>query len=186
MKMDRGKDPDDARHRQIAAGVSLWAVNATLRPMCYIRRMLEGYYDEQERSFVCRLLEENNWRTLRTAPTLSTPPDATIVITDGSAQGAGVVTGGVAYALPWRQRRPMEQQQKAEWDAATLGIEKGVQRGTSWWIYPFGCGQHRDPLDISHGKPGIRAWRRSRPPHPPPPTWTLMVRIRTFRTEPRR
>ena len=121
-------DDADARHRQIFAGLSLWTMSATLRPPCHIRRTLEGSPHEAERSLISELLRDNRWRRLRSVPTVSTPVEATVVITDASMHGAGIVADGYAYALPWSHQRTAQDQQKAEWDAARLGIEQACRR----------------------------------------------------------
>ena len=64
---------------------------------------------------------------MRSIPTTTVPADATVVVTDGSGHGAGIVAGGHAFALPWQAPRPPELQQRCEWEAAALGVDHAIR-----------------------------------------------------------
>ena len=121
-------DMTTAEDRLVMAGLVVWAMNATLRPLALVRRTVEGFWDEMEHAAVVQLLRENGWRRLRSPPTESVPTAAHVVITDASLDGAGIVTGGRAYAIRWPKKRSMEEQQMSEWDAAALGVEQAIRQ----------------------------------------------------------
>lgn len=108
--------------RQVLAGIATWALTASLLPLAFIRHTLEGTADDGEKAYVIALLNSGQWRRLRGIPTPTVPDDAEVVITDGSVHGAGIVRQGAEFAVPWPTRRPMEQQQDSEWDAADLAL----------------------------------------------------------------
>ena len=96
-------DPENEQHREIFAGVTQWALNASLIPLAFARKTLQGLRAEDERQFIMDLLNKNLWRRMRAAPTQYLPDDATLVVTDGSMNGAGIVMDGKAFALEWKK-----------------------------------------------------------------------------------
>jgi len=125
---------DNDQHRLVLAGLAQWAINASLLPLGLIRSTIHGIPDAREEEYLRCLLKADQWRRLRTVPTQHLPEDATVVVTDGSTQGAGVVIDARAYAIEWTHKRVMERQQECEWDAAAFGIDiasKRTARGTS-------------------------------------------------------
>lgn len=119
------------RDREVLAGLAQWALGACLLPLAFMRRTIEGFNAEDEKDYLKTLLEAQTWRRLRGTPSETTPTHATVVVTDGSVHGAGVVLGGNELAVPWLRRRCMQDQQNAEWDAADLGIGHAIRETAS-------------------------------------------------------
>ena len=125
------------RHRQhdreVRGGLTQWALSASLLPLAIASSTLHGVPADEEIAFLLTFLKAQRWRRLRGRPTEFVPEDAAVVITDGSITGTGFVHDGKAYAIPWRERRSMEQQQESEWTAAFLGIDHAARRlGPGW------------------------------------------------------
>lgn len=114
--------PGVARDREVLAGLAQWALSASMLPLALASATIRGADDPFERLSLLTLLQSQPWRRLRGVPTRSLPESAVVVVTDGSVNGAGVVRGGRAYAIPWASRRMMEEQQDCELIAAELGI----------------------------------------------------------------
>ena len=121
--------------RQTLAGLALWAMRATLRPLTHIMPLLHHEYDEAALGLLRHQLLRNAPRRLWPTTSTALPQQYDLLYTDASLTAGGAVWRDTSQSFPWPQRRPMEEQQEAEADAARMALA---------WL----SAQRREPLPI--------------------------------------
>lgn len=109
--------------QQTLAGYAVWLCRATLQPLSRVMPLLLHEKNHVALEFMASQLRENRFRKLWPTASLHLPDKHELVYVDASLDAAGMVWRGRERTVSWDSRRPMEEQQEAEADAAGLALK---------------------------------------------------------------